>query len=148
MKVHWNPFEWGDPGPRIKVVIRHTEDEIRLGVGLDYPEPVAVMALMALLDTGAQTTIIHSALATSRKLTMTDANVPARGIGGQCFCDEYACSISFPNSDLPGIGTTRVLAREFKELHHVVLIGRDIMRTWKMDFDPRAKSVIITPYAS
>lgn len=143
--MHWNPFEWGDPGPRIKVIIRHTEDEMRLGVGLEYPEAVAVMAL---LDTGAQTTLIHSSLATSRRLSMTDANVPARGIGGQCFCDEYACSISFPDSDLPGIGTTRVLAQEFREMHHSVLIGRDIMRLWKMDFDPRAKHVIIIPYAS
>ena len=145
MKVHWNPFEWGDPGPCIKVVIRHTEDEMRLGLGLDYPEPVAVTAL---LDTGAQTTIIHSALATSRKLTMTDANVPARGIGGQCFCDEYACSISFPDSDLPGIGTTRILARDFQEMRYTCLIGRDIMRLWRMDFDARARRVIITPYAS
>jgi hypothetical protein len=145
MKVNWNPFEWNDPGPCLKVIIRHTEDEIRLGVGLDYPEPVAVTAL---LDTGAQTTIIHSALATSRKLTMTDKNVPARGIGGQCFCDEYACSISFPNSDLPGIGTTRVLAREFHEMHYACLIGRDMMRLWRMDFDPRNKCVIIDPYTT
>lgn len=143
MNVPWNPFEWNDPGPCLKVIIRHTEDEMELGVGLDYPEPVAVTAL---LDTGAQTTIIHSALATSRKLTMTDSNVPARGIGGQCFCDEYACSIRFPNSDLPGIGTTRVLARDFREMHYACLIGRDIMRLWRMDFHARAKCVIITPY--
>jgi hypothetical protein len=144
MNVPWNPYEWGDPGPLIKVIVRHTEDELRLGVGLAYPDPVAVMAL---LDTGAQTTVIHSALALSRKLTMTDANVPARGLSGKCFCDQYACSISFPNSDLPEIGTTRVLSSEFNEMHHCVLIGRDIMRLWRMDFDPRAKHVIVTPYS-
>src|ERR1700733_14176639 len=100
MNVPWYPFDFDDPGPCIKVIVRHTEDEMRLGVGLDYPDPVAVTAL---LDTGAQTTIINSVLAISRKLTMTDTNVPVQGIGGRCFCDEYACSIAFPGTDLPGI---------------------------------------------
>ncbi|MGA7652662.1 MAG: hypothetical protein WBQ52_11055 [Terracidiphilus sp.] len=145
MKVPWNPFDLEDRGPCIKVIVRHTEDEIRLGVGLDYPEPVAVTAL---LDTGAQTTIINSVLATSRKLTMTNANVPVRGIGGRCLCDEYACSISFPDSDLPGIGTAKILARKFEEAGYSCLIGRDILRFWKLEFDARAGQVIITPYAS
>jgi len=142
MKVPWNPFDWNDRGPCIKVIVRHTDDEIRMGVGLDYPEPVAVTAL---LDTGAQTTIINSVLATTRKLTMTDANIPARGIGGRCFCDEYACSISFPESDLPPIPTTRILARKFEDENYACLIGRDIMKFWKLQFDGRAKCVIITP---
>lgn len=151
MKVRWNPFEWDDPGPCIKVIIRHTDDEMQLGIGLDYPGPVAVTAL---IDTGAQTTVIHSALAKSRKLTMTDKDLPARGIGGQCLCDQYSCSISFPNpdgfsnSDLPGIGTMKVLARELREVNYVCLIGRDILKFWRMDFDPRSRHVIITPYAS
>ena len=145
MKIPWNPFEWDDPGPCIQVIIRHTEDERLLGIGLDYPEPVAVTAL---LDTGAQSTVIHSTLAKSRKLTMTDTNLPARGIGGQCFCDQYSCSISFPGSDLPGIGTVKVLARELKEMNYVCLLGRDIMRFWNMQFDPRGRCVIINPYKS
>jgi hypothetical protein len=145
MKVPWNPFEWNDPGPCIKVVVRHTEDEMQLGVGLDYPEPIAVTAL---LDTGCQTTIIHSVLATNRKLTMTDTNIPIRGIGGRCSGDEYACSISFPGSDLPTIGTTRILARKFEDHNYSCLIGRDIMRFWNMQFDGSARCVIITPYTS
>ncbi len=86
----------------------HTEDEIGFGIGLDYPKPLPINAL---LSTGAHTTIISKIFARNRKLTMTNANVKTNGVGGGCLCDEYACSICFPQiPGMPVIGTAKVLA--------------------------------------
>ena len=142
LKVRWNPFDQDDPGPCIKIIVMPTEDEMRLGAfGLEYPKPIAVKAL---LDTGAQSTIINRVLARSRKLALTATKVPVRTIGGSCFCDEHACSIAFPGSDLPRIGTTRILAGEFdREPYYSCLIGRDIIRNWSIQFDGRSGFVAI-----
>ena len=142
LKAPWNPFDHDDRGPCIKIIVLPTEDEMRLGIGLEYPKPVAVTAL---LDTGAQSSIISKVLARNRKLTMTDTNISVRTVGGWCSCDEYACSISFPDSDLPPIGTTKILAGEFdREPNYSCLIGRDVLRFWKVLFDGRSRCVTIS----
>lgn len=144
LKVPWNPFDQDDPGPCIRIIVMPTEEEMKLGraVGFEYPKPVAVKAL---LDTGAQSTMVNRVLARGRKLTMTNARVRVRTIGGSCLCDEHACSISFPDSDLPMIGTARILAGDFdREPFYSCLIGRDIIKNWRIQFDGRAKCVTIT----
>jgi hypothetical protein len=141
LQLPWNPFDFADPGPRMQVVVMHTEDEMKLGIGLDYPEPLPVFAL---LDTGAQTTIINRVLAINRKLTMTNARVRVSGVGGPCLCDEYACSVSFPGSGLPAIGAMKILAGDFERGPYSGLIGRDIIRFWKVMFDGRSHCVSIS----
>jgi hypothetical protein len=141
-KIPWNPFDFADQGPCLQMLVMHTEDEMRLGVGLDYPKPLPITGL---LDTGAHSTIISKTFARNRKLTMTNANVKATGVGGPCFCDEYACSICFPQ--LPGqpvIGTAKILAGAFEKEVYSGLIGRDILKFWKVDFDGRARCVTIS----
>jgi hypothetical protein len=124
------------------MLVMHTEDEMALGIGLDYPKPLPINAL---LDTGAHTTIISKLFAQNRKLTMTNANVKATGVGGECRCDEYACSIRFPQiSGMPVIGTTKILAAEFGGEEYSGLLGRDILRFWKVDFDGKARCVTIS----
>ncbi len=141
LKIPWNPFDFADPGPCIKVSVMPTDDEMQLGIGLDYPKPLPISAL---LDTGAHTTIINKVLAINRKLTLTNARVRVSGVGGPCLCDEYACSVSFPNSDLPAIGTLKILAGDFDRGPYSGLIGRDILKLWKVNFDGRSRCVTIS----
>jgi len=141
LEVPWNPFDFADPGPCIKISVMPTEDEMQLGIGLDYPRPLPISAL---LDSGAHTTIINKVLAINRKLTMTNARVRVSGVGGPCLCDEYACSISFPNSDLPPIGTLKILAGDFDREPYSGLIGRDIFKLWRVIFDGKSRRVTVS----
>lgn len=122
-----------------------TDEEMRIGreIGLEYPTPHPVTAL---LDTGSPFTIVSKVFAKNRKLAITNRNVPIRTIGGSCLCDEYSCSISFPDSNLPTIEILRIRAGEFnREPYYSCLIGRDVLRNWKIQFDGRARLVTIFP---
>jgi hypothetical protein len=112
LEVIWNPFDPLDPGPLIDVVISATDDTIEAGLGLgwEFPEPQSVRAL---IDTGSPFTIVSRTFARNRKLPQTNAGVPIKTLGGRYSCDEHSCSISFPGSDLPRIGTMRIVASDF-----------------------------------
>lgn len=141
---HWDPFDQADPGPCIKIIVTNTDETIQAGraLGLEYPQPVAITAL---IDTGSPFTVVSRTFAKNRKLIQTNAGTPIRTIGGDCRCDEYSGSISFPNSNLKGIGTLRILAADFeREPFYSCLIGRDVLRNWKITFDAPSKRITIT----
>lgn len=141
--LFWNPFDSADPGPCLKIIVMNTYATIEAGraIGLEYPGPQAITAL---LDTGSPFTIISRTFAKNWKLFQTNAGIPIRTIGGDCLCDEYCASISFPGSDLPLIETLRIRAADFhREPFYACIIGRDILRNWDIKFDGRAKCVRI-----
>ncbi len=66
-------------------------------------------------------------------------------MGGDCLCDEYSGSVSFPDSQLPRAETVRLLAADFnREPFYSCVIGRDILRNWDIRFDGRNRVVMIT----
>jgi len=143
-QVPWNPFDPTDPGPCIQVTVMNTREAIEAGraIGLEYPEPHAITAL---LDTGSPFTIVSKTFAKNRKLFLTNARMPIRTMGGDCSCDEYSGSIDFPSSGLPSIAVLRLRAADFnQEPFFSCIIGRDVLRNWNIRFDGRAGYVTIS----
>jgi hypothetical protein len=144
LKLSWNPFDPNDPGPIIRVVVMPPESEMEAGraIGLEYPTPVPIMAL---IDTGSPFTIINKVHATNRRLRLTNPNVPLRTIGGRSIGEEHCCSLSFPESDLPRIDVMGIVAAKFsREPSHACLIGRDVIKHWNICFDGRSHTVTIS----
>jgi len=144
LQVSWNPFDPADPGPCIRVIVMNTREAIEAGreIGLEYPEPHSITAL---LDTGSPFTIVSKTFAKNRKLVLTNAGMPIRTMGGDCSCDEYSGSVSFPGSDLPTIAVLRIRAADFnQEPFFSCIIGRDVLRNWDVCFDGRARRVTIS----
>jgi hypothetical protein len=142
--LNWDPFELNDPGPCIDVIVMNSRDVIEAGraIGLDYPEP---LRMRALLDTGASATVISKTFANYCKLFQTNEGSEITAIGGTHRCGEHAGSISFPNTNLRPFDPTRIISVDFpKERHYAILIGRDILRNWLITFDGRFRRVTIT----
>jgi len=142
-RVFWNPFDQSDPGPCLKVVVMNTHDTIEAGraIGLEYPRAHPITAL---LDTGSPFTIVSRTIAKNWKLFQTNAGIPIRTLAGDCLCEEYCASISFPDSALPDVEALRIRAADFnREPFYSCIIGRDILRNWDIRFDGRAKCVEI-----
>jgi hypothetical protein len=140
-----NNVPWGDsdPGPCIDVVVTNSQDVIAAGraVGLEYPEPVKMKAL---LDTGAAVTVISKTFATYCKLLQTGVT-EIRVLGSMHKCGEHAGAISFPGTNLRPYDPIRIISADFvQERHYAILIGRDILRNWTITFDGRFKRVTIT----
>jgi hypothetical protein len=142
-KFPWNPFDPGDPGPCIKFSVTRYIDDIEYGsnIGLEFPEPAIPTAL---IDTGSPFTIISKVLAKNCNLSLTNPSFPIRTMNGDCECEEYCGSISFPGSGLPRIAAARILARDFyKESSYACLIGRDVLKRWDIRFDGQSRIVTI-----
>jgi len=143
-KLPWNPFDPTDPGPCIKFSVTRYVDDIEYGksIGLEFPAPPIPTAL---IDTGSPFTIINKVLAKTCNLILTDPAFPIRTMNGDCDCEVYCGSMSFPGSGLPPIPAMRILAREFyRESSYACLIGRDVLKHWRITFDARDKVVTIT----
>lgn len=139
----WNPFDATDPGPCIRFSVTRYVDEIEYGksIGLEYSQPPIPTAL---IDTGSPFTIISKVLAKTCNLILTDAAFPIRTLQGDCPCEVYCGSISFPGSGLPGIPAMRILARDFfQETSYSCLIGRDILKRWDIRFYGQSRMVTI-----
>ncbi len=140
-----NHLPWGDsdPGPCIDVVVMNSREVIEAGrtVGLEYPEPVKMKAL---LDTGASVTVISKTFAKYCKLLQTGETV-IRVLGSLHKCGEHAGAISFPGTCLRPFDPIRIISADFvQERHFAILIGRDILRNWVITFDALSQRVTIT----
>jgi hypothetical protein len=140
-----NLVKWSDsdPGPCINVTVTNSRDVIAAGraVGLEYPEP---LKMKALLDTGAAVTVISKTFAKYCKLLQT-GETEIRALGSLHKCGEHAGAITFPGTTLRSIDPVRIVSADFiKEPHYACLIGRDILRSWKITFDGRHNLVTIT----
>lgn len=144
VELHWDPFDQDDPGPCIDVVVMNSRDVMEAGrsIGLDYPEP---LRMRALLDTGASITVISKKFANYCKLFQTNEGSEVTAIGATHRCAEHAGSISFPGTGLRGFDPIRIISAVFvKERYYAILIGRDILRNWVISFDGRSRRVTIT----
>lgn len=142
--LHWDPFDALDPGPCITVVVSNSRDVVENGraIGLDYPEP---REMRALLDTGASVTVISKKYADHCRLFQTNEGSEITAIGATHRCGEHAGSLSFPGTKLRSLDPIRIISAEFaRERHYAILIGRDILRNWVIAFDGRSKCVTIT----
>jgi hypothetical protein len=140
----WDPFSQLDPGPCIKILLANTDETIEAGraLGLEYPTPLPITAL---LDTGSPFTIVNRVYAQNRKLTVTGAGTQIRTLGGRAKCGEHSGTVSFPDTALKPIETLRILSRDFEEeRHYSCLIGRDVLRHWKITFDGHSRLFTIT----
>jgi len=121
----------------------NTPEVIEAGraLGLEYPE---ARRLKALIDTGASITIVSRTFAKFCKLFTTSEGSEVRTLGGIYHCGEHAASISFPNTDLRSIDSICVFSGDFiREPRYACLIGRDILRNWRITFDGKSKRIVI-----
>jgi predicted aspartyl protease len=119
-------------GPHIEVVISRAEPESRQ----TRTDERRGLAIRALIDTGASVTIINPQIAETCKLVQTDwVNITTvGGVTGQF--PGYAASLSFPGRDLPALEIVRVVACPIIEQRFFsCLIGRDILRRWRLVYD-------------
>lgn len=134
MKWFPNPTRLLVEGPHIEIRISTTRYEFDQGmtVGLDYRE----LLVHALIDTGASPTVINPQIASTCKLLQTDWK-DLTAVGGMTGrFPAYAAAISFPNTKLPGFDSIRVVACPIiKQPLFSCLIGRDILRKWRMVYD-------------
>jgi hypothetical protein len=144
-RVKWRPDSntlW-QQGPHIEIVISKAVPELRKlrTTGLDLPE----LPVRAVIDTGASLTLINPEIAATCKLTRV-GQVTINAVGGEAGeFPEYAAAISFPGSQLPSLGTTRVVACPIiRQPFFSCLIGRDILRKWLFTYDGRNGEVEIT----
>lgn len=143
VEIKWDPSDPKDPGPCIEVIVMNPHDVLQRWSpdGLLCPEPIRMNAL---LDTGAAVTIISKTFANHCKLIQTGAG-DIRALGTMHLCGEHAGAISFPGTNLQPFDAIRILSADFiREPHYACLIGRDILRNWKITFDGPSKRVTIT----
>jgi hypothetical protein len=144
-----NYVSWrdSDPGPCMDVIVRNSHEVIAAGssIGLEYPEPIKMRAL---LDTGASVTVVSKTFARYCKLLQT-GETEIRALGSLHRCGEHAGAISFPGTNLRPYDPIRIVSADFvQERHYAILIGRDILRNWRITFDGVRGCVAITDLQS
>ena len=78
------------------------------------------------------------------KLFQTRPDSEIRVIGGSIKGGEHAGCISFPNTTLRSYDPIRIVSGDFQREHHFsCLIGIEIIRHWKITFDPKKGLVTI-----
>src|ERR1035438_6435361 len=121
--LHWDPFDQGDPGPCIDVIVMNSSDVIEAGrpLGFEYPEP---LRMRALLDTGASVTVISKTFANYCKLFQTNEGSEITAVGTAHRCGEHAGAVSFPSTNLRPFDPIRIVSVDFvKERNYAILIG-------------------------
>jgi hypothetical protein len=145
--LSWDPFNQIDPGPCIKVMVTNSDETLDAwrDIGFEPPKPHEITAL---LDTGSPFTIVSSVYAKNQMLFATSAQTEIRTLAGNAVCGEHSGAIGFPNTSLKRIGMMRILSRDFgKERYYSCLIGRDVLRFWKISFDGRKKLITIVDHS-
>ena len=129
-------------GPRITVEIGPSQAEYEVAQlqGLELPNPLRVSAL---IDTGASITVINPKLAESRKLQMT-GSVTLSAAGNRAKYPAYVASLSFPGTSLRSFELIQVVGCQLPQQPISCLIGRDILRRWRITYDGRNATVKIS----
>jgi hypothetical protein len=145
--VPWDPFHPEERGVLIRFSLAPPLYDIADGrnIGLEYAVPSTPTAL---IDTGSPFTIVNTILARSCNLMLTNPCTRIKAMGGDCVCEEYCGSISFPGTGLPAIPATQILATDLASrvgaTHYAGLIGRNILKYWDVRFDGPSRRVTIT----
>jgi Retroviral aspartyl protease len=100
--------------------------------------------MRALRDTGASVTVISRTFANHCKLFQTNEGTEIAAIGTTHHCREHAGAVSFPGTGLRSFDSMRIVSVDIPlQPFYQILIGRDIMRRWRVTFDGPAKRVTI-----
>lgn len=140
----WNPWVPESPGPCIRISVTRYVDEIETGqrLGLEYDPPSIPTAP---IDTGSPFTFINRIVAQKANLSMTNPAFPFTTINSNDnVCEEYGGSISFPGSGLPRIEAAQLLAADLSQKAYACILGRNILKRWRICFDGRNRMVTIT----
>lgn len=141
MKWPRSPATLLQEGPHVPILISASRFELEEGraVGLEYPE----WPINALIDTGASVTIINPEIAKTCKLRWTGSAtiVAVGGMSGEF--PEHAAALSFPGTDLPNFDVVRVVACPLLRRNFSCLIGRDILRKFRLVYDGRIGEIEI-----
>ncbi len=100
------------------------------------------MPAEAIIDTGAQTSVIDPALASRINLRLVDPEGPVARVGGLAKLPVYVAAIRFPK-ELATVRLLRVFAATLPEQEVNCLIGRDVLQRWRMVYDGRTGEVTI-----
>jgi len=141
VEFSWPPVRLLQDGPWIQITIANPRLELEeaKAVGLEFPEP---LAMKALIDTGASITVVNPQVAKTWKLRQTGfAKVVAVGGSGQY--PEYAAAIEFPTAGLKGFDPIRIVACPIVQAPVSCLIGRDILQKWLFTYEGPASRVKI-----
>lgn len=142
-KLNWNGLPGTNYGTLIDVSISNSADvtEANRQTGLEGPPPATMKAL---IDTGASVTLISKVYANHCKLFQTGDGGEITVIGSTLLCGEHAGAITFPGTGLKPFSSIRIVSADlFKEPHFACLLGRDVLRHWKICFDGPGKMVTI-----
>lgn len=143
MGVHLNfsPADLQRTGPLLQVMVSHTKFELEeaRSLGFEFPN---LLPVHALIDTGASVTIVNPVLAKTFKLKPTGQAL-IKAAGHTDIYPEYAASISFPNRNLRDFDVLRIVACPLASAEISCLIGRDILRHWKFDYNGQSGEVTI-----
>jgi hypothetical protein len=96
----------------------------------------------ALIDPGASITVINPQLARTCGLQM-HGQTRIAGVGYTEDCAIYAADISFPGTSLKALCPVRVVAAPIVAAHVSCLLGRDVLRNWKVTLDGRTGEIEI-----
>lgn len=141
--VSWDPANTENPFACIEVLIGNSQAFLdqQDDLGFEFRRPLPIKAL---IDTGAGPLLVSRAYARHCNLFQTRPDCEIRVIGGSIKGGEHAGRISFPNTTLHPYDPIRIVSGDFQgERYFSCLIGMDILRNWRMTFDPQSKLVTI-----
>ncbi len=142
-QIRWDPCHAENPFACIDILVRNSQALLdqQGDLGFEFRQPVRIKAL---IDTGAGPVLISKIYARHCKLFQTRPDSEIRVIGGSIKGGEHAGCISFPNTTLRSYDPIRIVSGDFHgERYFSCLIGIEILRHWKITFDPKAKLVTI-----
>ena len=98
--------------------------------------------LPALIDTGAGISSVDERLASALNLTIVDS-VQQSGIGGIVLCDVRLAQIEVPSLQIVFYGNFATLPLMAEGLPYSAILGRDILRHFRMQYDGPANTLTI-----
>jgi hypothetical protein len=126
-------LQMSDDGPILTVEIATPlpERELALGGTSELPP---VLLVKALIDTGAAVTAINPKIVDNCQLRYIG---PARisVVGNLLDCRSFAASMQFPGTGIPAIPIMEMRDATIIHRQYSCLIGRDVLRRWKLIYD-------------
>jgi len=128
-------------GPCIRIEISAPSFDLEegLSVGLAFPPPFGISAV---IDTGASLTVVNPEVAATCKLRATGF-VTVASVEKFGKYPQHAARIRFPGSNLREFDGIPVVACKIAKQPYACLIGRDILRNWRLTYDGARGTVLI-----
>jgi hypothetical protein len=131
-------------GPCIRIEISAPSFDLEegLAVGLAFPAPFGINAV---IDTGASLTVVNPEVAATCKLRATGF-VTVASVEKFGKYPQHAARFRFPGSNLREFDGIPVVACKISKQPYACLIGRDILRYWRLTYDGARGTVLIQQF--